>query len=130
MKLKEIDLLLIEMTFKMRPIDEYFLQKEEPIRSCLQFLREHILNYKQGITEAWRYGMPFYNFQRKRFCYLWVHKKLERPYIGIVDGNKIEHPDLLKENRSRMKILLIDPQNDIPIGKINTILNEVLSLYF
>jgi len=28
----------------LRPIDNYFLQQAEPVKSCLQFLREHILN--------------------------------------------------------------------------------------
>jgi hypothetical protein len=39
------------------------------------------------------------------FCYLWVHKKYQRPDIGIVEGNRINHPDLLVEKRARMKIL-------------------------
>lgn len=110
----------------LRPIDEFFLNKEEPIRSCLQYLRKHILNYKEDITETWRYGMPFYNYQGKRFCYLWVHKKYKQPYLGIVDGDKIDHPALIKENRSQMKILLINPDKNIPVKKINTILKEAL----
>jgi len=48
------------------------------------------------------------------FCYLWVHKKYGKPYLGIVEGKKIKHPDLLTEKRARMKILLIDPEKDLP----------------
>jgi hypothetical protein len=113
----------------LRPIDNYFLQKEEPVRSCLQFLREYILTFDPGISEAWRYGMPFYFYKGKRFCYLWVHKKYEQPYIGIVDGNKIDHPDLIVEKRARMKILLIDPGKNIPLRKMALILRNVLELY-
>jgi hypothetical protein len=113
----------------LRPIDNYFLQKEEPIKSCLQFLRAHILQQHSGITEAWKYGMPFYCYKGKMVCYLWVHKKLGVPYLGIVEGQKINHPDLLQEKRARMKILLLDPAKDIPVKKINAILKEVLSLY-
>ena len=113
----------------LRPIDNWFLQKEEPAKSCLQFLREYILKHDKGITEAWSYGMPFYYYKGKRFCYLWMHKKYEQPYIGIVDGKRVDHPDLLVENRSRMKILLLDAGKNIPLKKINGILNEVLSLY-
>ena len=112
----------------LRPIDNYFLQKEEPTRSCLQFLRAHILKLDPNITEAWRYGIPFYFYKGKRFCYLWVHKKYEQPYLGIVDGNKIGHPDLIAEKRTRMKILLIDPNKNIPVKKINSILRAVLEL--
>ncbi len=113
----------------LRPIDEYFLQKEEPVKSCLQFLRELILKHNGGFTEAWKYGMPFYCLNGKMVCYLWVHKKYHQPYIGIVEGKSIKHPDLLQEKSARMKILLIDANKDIPVKKINGILKEVLALY-
>ena len=113
----------------LSPIDDYFLQKEEPIKSCLQFLREHILKQDANITEACKYGMPFYCYNKKMCCYLWVHKKYQQPYIGIVEGNHMNHPDLIIEKRARMKILLIDPAKDIPVKKIDAILKEVLTLY-
>jgi len=113
----------------MRPTDDYFLQKNEPIKSYLQFLRMHILQLDTNITEAWKYGMPFYCYNEKMFCYLWVHKKYYQPYIGIVEGKKIEHPDLIIEKRARMKILLFDPNEDIPVEKIDSILKQVLELY-
>lgn len=112
----------------LRPIDNFFLQHDEPAKICLQFLRNHILLLDKGITEAWRYSMPFYLLNDKRFCYLWYHKKHKQPYIGITEGKIIHHPDLIAENRSRMKILLIDPAKDIPLKKIDSILKEAMSL--
>jgi len=111
------------------PIDNWFLNIGEPTKGCLHFLRDHILKQNTDVTEHWHYGMPFYNYRGKRICYLWVHKKLRQPYLGIVDGKLIEHPDLLLENRSRMKIFLVDPEQDIPIEKINQILSSVMALY-
>jgi len=113
----------------MREIDLYYLQKEEPIKSCLLFLRQHILDFDKGITEAWKYRMPFFCYKGKMFCYLWVHKKNGLPYIGIVEGGKIDHPDLIREDRARMKILLIDPNADLPLDTINAILRTALSFY-
>lgn len=113
----------------LRPVDDYFLKKEEPVKSCLQFLRQHILQLDPQVTEAWKYGMPFYCYNEKMFCYLWVHKKYLQPYIGIVEGKKINHPDLIIEKRARMKILLVDATKDIPVKKINAILKDVLKLY-
>ena len=113
----------------LRPIDNYFLQHPEPVKSCLQFLRMHILKMDDQITEAWKYGMPFYCIKGKMCCYLWTHKKYQQPYIGIVEGKSIEHPDLIAEKRARMKILLVDAGKDIPVKKINMILKEVLALY-
>ncbi len=112
----------------LRPIDNYFLQKEEPIKSCLQLLRQHIVKHNTLITEAWKYGMPFYCYRGKMFCYLWVNKKLNMPYLGLVDGHQIDHPDLLQEKRTRMKIFLIDPVKDIPIKKTNAVLKLAIAL--
>lgn len=113
----------------MREIDNYFLQKEEPVKSCLLFLREYILNYDPNITEAWKYGMPFYCYRGKMFCYLWVDKKNGLPYIGIVEGKKIDHPSLIIEGRARMKIMLLDPSNDLPMETIKSILDIAISFY-
>jgi hypothetical protein len=113
----------------MRPIDIYFSEKEEPIKGCLQFLRSYILSQDRNITEAWKYRMPFFCYNGKMFCYLWIHKKYRLPYLGIVEGTKINHPDLLQEKRARMKILLLDPSKDLPVKKITAILKKVLALY-
>lgn len=110
-------------------LDNYFLKQEEPIKSCLLFLREHILRQDTHLREAWKYGMPFYCYNGKMCCYLWVHKKHKLPYIGFVEGASLQHPDVLQEKRSRMKILLIDPSKDIPMKKINLLLGQMLKLY-
>jgi len=113
----------------LNALDNYFLAKEEPAKSCLLFLRGHILKQDKNITEAWKYGMPFYCYKGKMICYLWMHKKHLQPYIGIVEGAKIQHPELIQEKRARMKILLVDPGKNIPVKKIDLILKEVLELY-
>lgn len=110
-------------------LDNYFLQKKEPVKSCLLFLRAYILEQDKNITEHWKYGMPFYYYNGKMFCYLWIHKKHLQPYIGIVEGSKLNHPDLLQEKRARIKILLIDLNKDIPIKRLNSLFKEMISLY-
>ncbi len=70
----------------------------------------------------------FFCLRGKMLCYLWVHQKNHQPYLGIVEGNKITHPKLIAENRSRMKIMLIDPTRDLPIRTIHFILKMALKL--
>jgi len=106
----------------LRPIDNWYLQQEQPARACVEFLRSHILNFSAGITESWQYSMPFFHYNGKRFCYIWIHKERRLPYIGIVDGKFIDHPQLLAEKRSRMKIFLLDPAADIPLETIDEII--------
>ena len=113
----------------MRETDNFYLQKDEPVKGCLLFLRNHILNHDKNITEAWKYGMPFFCYKGKMLCYLWVHKKNRLPYLGIVKGKQIAHPQLIIEDRAKMKILLFDPERDIPVETIDYILKEAISLY-
>ncbi len=109
-------------------IDHYFLQKQEPVKSCMLFLRAHLINYDKNISEHLKYGMPFYYYNNKMFCYLWQSKLHAHPYIGFVNGNKINHPELLQEKRSRMKILLVNPSKDIPVKKINALLKLAVAV--
>jgi hypothetical protein len=113
----------------MRPIDNFYLQQEEPIKGCLLALKEIILSQDSHVAEAWKYGMPFFTCKGKMFCYLWVHKKYKQPYIGMVEGKHLDHPDLIIEKRSRMKIMLLDPGKDLPIQTIEAILQKALNLY-
>ena len=113
----------------LRPIDTYFSEQDEPLRSCLHFLREYIPKQDPDITEAWKYNMPFFCYKGKMMCYIRMHKKYLQPYIGFVDGKYMNHPALIAENRARIKILLIDPVQDIPLDELNAILTEAIALY-
>lgn len=112
----------------MKELDDFYLKQEEPLQSCLLALKEIILNQDMHITAVLKYGMPFFCCKGKMFCYLWVHKKYKQPYIGIVEGRRIDHPNLLIEKRSRMKIMLFDPNKDLPINTIKEILHQAIIL--
>jgi hypothetical protein len=110
-------------------LDNFYLQKAEPVKGCLLALREIILKQDKDISVAWKYGMPFFCYKGKMFCYLWVHKKLHQPYIGIVEGKRLDHPNLIIEKRSRMKIMLFEADQDLPLKAIQAILKQAIDLY-
>ncbi len=110
-------------------LTNFYLTQKEPNKSCLLALREMILSQDANITPAWKYGMPFFCYNGKMFCYLWVHKKKLQPYIGFVEGKHLHHPDLLMEKRSRMKTILFDPNADLPIDTITGLVNQAIELY-
>jgi Domain of unknown function (DU1801) len=111
-----------------KPVDNYFFKKEGLVRECMIFLRSYILSFDDRLTEEWKYSIPFYCFKGKMLCYLWTDKKTGQPYIGIVDGNKMDFTELVQEKRSRMKILRIDPEAEIPLPLINAILKNAIAL--
>jgi hypothetical protein len=113
----------------IRELDTYYYQKEEPGRSCLLALRSIILESDPEIAETRKWNMPCFTYKKKMFCFLWTEKKSEEPYILLVEGNKINHPRLEQGNRSRMKILRVDPLTDIPVQTVKSVLNAALDLY-
>jgi hypothetical protein len=112
----------------MKDIDIYFDKKTEPVKGCLAALRRYILSYAPGVSEVWRYQMPFYCIDGKRFCYLWIDKKRHQPYIGFVDGREIVHAALISEKRSRMKIHLIDPQENWDPDLVGILLDQAIEI--
>ena len=113
----------------IREIDSYYNGLKEPNKSCLLALRTIILNQDLDIAETLKYGMPCFCYKKKMFCYLWTDKKTHEPYILMVEGKYLEHPELEMGKRSRMKILRINPNKDLPVSTIQGILRSALDLY-
>lgn len=103
-------------------IDSYYHKQQEPARSTLIWLRGHIKAQHPELDEKWRYGMPFFDLAGKMFCYLWCASSTGTPYIGFVDGALIDHPTLVRGDRKRMKIFLVDPEQDAPVDLLNDVL--------
>jgi hypothetical protein len=109
--------------------ENFFLQFDEPVSSCFLALKSIILMQDKSITTAWKYRMPFFYLNGKMFCYIRLDKKTQKPYLGLVEGGKIEHPKLIKGDRSRMKIMLFDANEDLPIDDLNFVLKEAMKFY-
>ena len=109
--------------------EQFYLKHDEEVNACLQALRSIILSMDKEVAAAWKYGMPMFCYKGKMFCYIWTHKKTGQPYLGIVEGKHIEHPQLIQEKRARMKIMLFDADKDLPVKTIKSILKQAIDLY-
>jgi hypothetical protein len=108
----------------LRPVDQYFALQEELAKTCLLFLRTLILQQNENISEAWRYGMPFYCYKGKRFCYLWdwtvsSSEFSKKPVIAITASSmgEIAHQSLLGTLRIIEAELPDELQVHIPFAK-------------
>lgn len=110
----------------MKPIDLFYLEKEEPVKGCLLALKDVILNYHSELTPRWYYKLPCFMYGDHIFCYLWIDKKSGNPYIAVGQGLKIDHPDLIQGKRTFTKVLPIDPSKDLPQAKIYNIFDQVM----
>lgn len=113
----------------MKETDHFYTTKEEPNKSCLLSLRNIIITQDQNITETKKYGMPCFCYKKKMFCYLWVDKKTTEPYLLFVEGQHLSHPNLEVGKRARMKILRINPAEDLPKETIELLLHQAVDLY-
>ena len=113
----------------MRQVDKFYESMEEPNRSCFLALRKVILEQNPNVIETTKYGMPCFCYKQKMFCYLWMEKKTDQPYILMAEGSRLNHPCLEKGKRSRMKICRIAPNDDLPTDTIEILLIDALNLY-
>lgn len=113
----------------LEELHNYYLNEEEPNKSCLLALRSIILDQDTNITETQKWGMPCFCYKKKMFCYLWTDKKTDEPYILMVEGKYLDHPELEEGDRSRMKILRVNPNKDLPLKTIKGVLQKALDLY-
>ena len=112
----------------MNNLEQFYYLNDIKYNGCFVGLKTIIMQYDPNIIHSLKYNLPFFSFQDKMMCYLSIHKKLNMPYIGWADGYKLKHVNLISENRSRIKILLIDSNKDLPLKVIQEILSEAISL--
>ncbi len=110
-------------------LEQFYLDQPEPNRSCFLSLRQLLLQQDENLSESLKWNMPCFSYRTRMCCFLWFDQKKLNPYILFVEGVHLHHPDLEQGTRKRMKILNIDPNRDIPVKKIQAILNDALDLY-
>jgi hypothetical protein len=108
-------------------LDDFYLAQPEPFKSCLLALRDIILSYDPDLTNVLKYNYPFFCYNGKTVCYLSIDKKRQQPYMGFVEGYRLDHPKLLAEKRTRIKIMLFDAKKDLPVKAINAVLKMAMN---
>ena len=109
-------------------IEQYYFDKPEPLKSTLLYIRGHLLR-DPDITESWKYGLPFFDYKKKYFCYFHL-KKTELPYLAFTQGKRIDHPALHMGDRKQIAVLHFDPQSDFPIETLDEILEIAKEVHF
>jgi len=55
--------------------------------------------------------------------------KTKHPYLLMVEGKYLDYPELETGTRSRMKVFPVNPNEDLPLETIRTILKAAINLY-
>ena len=110
------------------PIEQFYISKEEPLRSTLMALRDIMLDHESELRSEWKYNMPCFTYRSKPIAYLWIDKITNEPYILWVYGKDLDFSQLEQGSRSKMKILRIDSSADIPLELIHDILKQSINI--
>jgi len=81
------------------------------------------------MSDSLKWGLPFFMYQQKNFCYFWSDKKTSLPYIAFYRGNEMEHPALDSGDRKKIKVFTFDPEEDLPMALIDELLSLAKALY-
>lgn len=111
----------------LNPLENYFLQQPEPQQSCMIYLRSWL--QEQGLEEIYKFNTAFYQYNGKMFCYMSVRSKDKQLYLGFVKGHKMKHPSLQQEGRKQIKVIYLNPENDLPIKTLHEIVKLAKKLY-
>ena len=109
--------------------ESWYLKHEEPNRSCFLAMREIVRKSDSEVAETIKYGSPCFVYRGRAFCYLWKDKKTNEPYFLLVEGKRLSNLALEAGDRKRMKVLRVDPDQDLDVTTITSILHEALDLY-
>ena len=113
----------------MTELEIFYESQPEPNRSCFLFLKQFILKQNPLFEEKWKWKLPFFYYNKKPFCYLWINKKTNLPYVCFVRSLHIDRPELKLGTRKQMKALTIVPDEDINIELLSYIIKESLTKF-
>ena len=87
----------------MKPVENYFLEQQEPYQSIMLYVRQVILKTLPNITERYSYKIPFYNLGKKPMIYLNMLKGTNFVDVAFVQGILLENdfPELKNHNNRK-----------------------------
>ncbi len=115
----------------MNPAEDYILKQANPYKMILLHLQAVIESVIPELDLKFKYGLPFYYFNGKPFCYMNVSRKKGYVDLGFAKGNLITvwtdyH---VIENRKKMISLRYFTMDEIREDILLDVLKDARSLY-
>jgi hypothetical protein len=115
----------------MKLTDDYIYRQSEKHQSIILYLIDVV---NQTIPDAillFRWGIPYFYYQKKPFCYLAPNHKKGFVDLGFAKGFKLQnHQDVLvSENRNTVKSLRYFNINSVEHEVLTAVISEAIALY-
>lgn len=108
-------------------LDQYYAKQPAPVQSCLLALKNIVLAIDKNITHQRKFQIPFFYFNNKKLCFLWVTRK--KLLFGFVEDKSLFATDAHVKPKDRIETITINPDEDLPVESIETRLKHIIHLY-
>lgn len=115
----------------MKLSDEYIFRQKEPFQSILLHLVS-VVERNLGQSELlFKWGMPYFYFKKRMFCYLYANTKKSYVDIGFARGFQLKNNQefLVVENRNTVKSLRYFTLEEIDNTILESVIDEAKKLY-
>ena len=115
----------------MKPAEEYILRQSEPFQEILYYVISVIEQELPDAVLLFKWGIPYFYYKKKPFCYLAPNKKKGFVDIGFARGFQLKlHQDVLVgEKRNTVKSLRYFKVNTIKDSILRNVIKETKLLY-
>jgi hypothetical protein len=115
----------------MKPTDEYILKQSPKFQEILFYLIDVVEKELIDAELLFKWGVPYFYYKKKPFCYLAPNKKKNFVDLGFAKGFQLKSNQdiLVDQNRNTVKSLRyfeIDSINDF---SLRAVINEAKLLY-
>jgi len=115
----------------VNPAEQYIFNQREPFQSIMLYVRSVILRTLPNVEEKYNYGIPFYHYNKKPFCYFNILKRTNFVDIAFVKGAQLkEQFPVLKDynNRKYVRSLQYENLESIDEGQLIAVLKEAAQI--
>ena len=115
----------------MRPTDEYILSQPEKYQAMLLHLLAVVQRAIPELELLFKWGIPFFYYRKKPFCYLAPNHKKGFVDVGFARGFQLKRNQeaLIGEKRNTVKSLRYSTLENIDNLILEDVMQEALGLY-
>lgn len=115
----------------MKPTEEYILRQSEEFQQILFYIIGVVEQELPDTELLLKWGVPYFYYKKKPFCYLAPNKKRGFVDVGFAKGFQLKfHQDVLvDENRNTVKSLRYFRIDSVEDFILRALIQEAKSLY-
>lgn len=115
----------------MKPAEEYILRQSAGFQEIIYYVISVVEQELPDVELLYKWGISYFYFRKKPFCYLAPNKKKGYVDVGFARGFqlKLNQDVLVNENRNTVKSLRYFKVNTIKDNTLRSVIKEAKLLY-